>query len=357
MTARYVCLIAIAIALGACQEASIESTPDVVASVVTEPAMTTVIRDTIDAYGTVELTSQQVRIVDSAAEVIVDQILVSPGQSVAIGDPLLRVRASANSALELRKAQSDLTFAEASQARILRLRTEQLATNADVDAARQATANARAALANIRARGVGEVPTLLRAPADGIVTSVDVARAAMVPAGTALLHLADSGRVQARLGIEPADLRRLRKGQSVTLEATYEQTVVAAGVVAQIVAQIDPQSRLAAAIIEVPADAGLMPGATVRATIELARREHAIAVARAAVLYADQRPYVYVLDAGVARRVWVSLGREDSTRSEIVAGLTAGDPVVVVGNYELEDGMRADAEASADDAPAGPESQ
>ena len=65
MTARYVCLIAIAIALGACQEASIESTPDVVASVVTEPAMTTVIRDTIDAYGTVELTSQQVRIVDS----------------------------------------------------------------------------------------------------------------------------------------------------------------------------------------------------------------------------------------------------------------------------------------------------
>jgi RND family efflux transporter MFP subunit len=346
-----------ALALVACQDATVETAPEVVASVVVEPAAAAAFLETIDAYGSVDFATQQARILDSAAEVIVEQILVSPGQAVDIGDPLLRIRATANSALELSKAQTDLKFAEASQARTSRLLAQQLATNADVDTARQATANARAALANVRSRVGGDNSMILRAEAAGIVASVDVARAAIVPAGTPLLHLADSGRMQARLGIEPADLARLRQGQSVTLIATYDGMLVASGVVNQIVAQIDSQSRLAAAIVDLPPSAGLMPGTTVRATIELARRESAIAVARAAVLYADQRPYVFVLDAGIARQVWVAIGKDDGAHSEITGGLAAGDPVVILGNYELKDGMRAVAAATPTVAPLAPVSQ
>ena len=346
-----------ALALVACQDATVEPAPEVVASVVVEPATAAEFLETIDAYGTVGFATQQARIVDSPAEVVVDQILVSPGQSVGVGDPLIRIRATANSALELSKAQTDLEFAEASQARTSRLLAQQLATNADVDTARQATANARATLANVRSRVGGDNSMVLRAEAAGIVASVDVARAAIVPAGTPLLHLADSGRMQARLGIEPADLARLRRGQSVTLVATYDGTLVATAVIDQIVAQIEPQSRLAAAIVNLPPTSGLIPGTTVRATIELARREGAIAVAHAAVLYADGRPYVYLLDAGVAHQVWVAIGKDDGKRSEITSGLTAGDSVVILGNYELEDGMRAVAVTAPADAPLVPASR
>ncbi|MCE7932722.1 MAG: efflux RND transporter periplasmic adaptor subunit [Xanthomonadales bacterium PRO6] len=345
------------LALLACQDATVEPAPEVVASVVVEPAAAAAFLETIDAYGSVDFATQQTRILDSAAEVIVEQILVSPGQSVDVGDPLLRIRATANSALELSKAQTDLKFAESSQARTSRLLAQQLATNADVDTARQAAVNARAALANVRSRVGGEDSIILRAEAAGIVASVDVARAAIVPASAPLLHMADSGRMQARLAIEPADIARLRQGQSVTLVATYDGTLVASGVVNQILAQIDSQSRLAAVIVDLPPSAGLMPGTTVRATIELARRESAIAVSRAAVLYADQRPYVFVLDAGIAHQVWVAIGKDDGARSEITAGLAAGDPVVTLGNYELKDGMRAVAAATRTVAPLTPVSQ
>lgn len=346
-----------ALALVACQDATVEPVPEVVASVVVEPATAAAFLETIDAYGSVDSATQQTRILNSAAEVLVEQILVSPGQSVDVGDPLLRIRATANSALELSKAQTDLKFAESSQARTSRLFAQQLATNADVDAARQATVNARAALVNVRSRVGSDDSIILRAEAAGIVASVDVARAAIVPAGTPLLHLADSSRMQARLGIEPTDLSRLREGQSVTLVATYHGTRVASGVITQILAQIDSQSRLAAAIVDLPPSAGLLPGTTVRATIELARNESAIAVARTAVLYADQRPYVFVLDAGIARQVWVAIGKDDGARSEITAGLAAGDPVVILGNYELKDGMRAVAVAAPTVAPVAPVSR
>ena len=94
-----------------------------------------------------------------------------------------------------------------------------------------------------------------------------------------------------------------------------------------------------------------------RGTIELARRESAIAVAHAAVLYADQRPYVFVLDAGIARQVWVAIGMDDGAHSEITAGLAAGDAVVILGNYELKDGMRAVAAAAPSGEPLSPETQ
>lgn len=334
-------VVALVLALAACQEASIEPAPEVVTSVVVEAAAAGVFRETVEAYGTLSFAAQQGRIVDRAAEVVVDQILVSPGQAVAVGEPLLRIRATANSALELSKAQTELEFAEGSQARTARLLAQQLATHADVDLAQQATANARATLADVRSRvGDGEA-VMVRAEAAGIVVSVDAARAAIVPAGAPLLHLADSGQLQVRLGIEPADLARLRVGQPVTAIAVYDSAIVATGVIDEVVAQVDPQTRMAEAIVDLPQAAGLVAGTLVRASIELARREGAIGVAHAAVLYAGERPYVYVLTEGIAHQVWVVVGKDDGERSEITSGLVVGDSVVILGNYELEDGMHA----------------
>ena len=335
--------LALTLALAACQDTTVESEvePEVVASVVVEPAAVGVVLETMNAYGSVGFAPQQARISDSAAEVIVDEILVSPGQTVNVGDPLIRVHATANSALELSKAQSDLKFAQVAQARISRLREQQLATNAEVDQARQVMENARATLANVHSRVGNGDAGVVRATAAGVVMSVDVARAAIVPPGTPLLHLADGGQVQVRLGIEPADLARLRKGQSVTVSAVYDESLAATGVIDEVVAQIDAQSRVAGAIVNLPKAPGLISGASVRATIELARREGSISVPHSAVLYAGERPYVYVLQGELAHQTWVAVGKDDGTRTAIESGLATGDLVVIAGNYELEEGMRA----------------
>lgn len=339
MTGWRLCVPVLLLALAACREEAAEPAPAVVAGVIVEAAAIAQFRDIVDAYGSVNVPPRQARVLDSEASVIVDQVMVSPGQSVDVGTPLLRVRASADSTLELTRAKTELAFAEASQARTLRLFTQQLATNADVDLARQATANARATLASVHSRIGDGRAIVVQAPAAGIVVSVDVANAMLVPPGTPLLHLADSGPLQARLEVEPSDLGRVHQGQTVTLTAINNDAITATAVIAGLVAQIDPVSRMAEALVEVPPSSQLLPGTSVRAAIEVARREGALAVAHSAVLYAGDRPYVFVLKAGVARQVWVGVGQDDGKVTEITSGLGAGDLVVVEGNYELEDGM------------------
>ena len=332
---------ALLLTLVACREAPPEAAPTVVASVVVEPAASAVFSETVDAYGTVSYPPRQLRIADSAAELVVDQILVSPGQAVAAGEVLMRIHATANSALELRKAQTDLQFAQQARTRALKLFAQQLATNADVDLTRQAADIAQATLANAQSRVGNVTATDIRAEAPTVIASVDVARGAIVPAGTPLLHLADSGRLQVRLGIEPADLARVREAQSVTVTGIYDTSLAVTGVIDKVVSQIDPQSRLAEAIVNLPQTPGLIPGAMVRAQIELARKAGAISVLHSAVLHAGERPYVYVLRNGIAHQVWVGIGQDDGKRTEIQSGLAAGDPVVVAGNYVLEEGMSA----------------
>ena len=127
----------------------------------------------------------------------------------------------------------------------------------------------------------------------------------------------------------------------MTVTGIYDTSLAVTGVIDKVVSQIDPQSRLAEAIVNLPQTPGLIPGAMVRAQIELARKAGAISVLHSAVLHAGERPYVYVLRNGIAHQVWVGIGQDDGKRTEIQSGLAAGDPVVVAGNYVLEEGMSA----------------
>ena len=76
----------------------------------------------------------------------------------------------------------------------------------------------------------------------------------------------------------------------------------------------------------------------VRARVELAERSGVLTVPHRTVLYDGEQAFLYTLQDGVAHRVEVTVGQDDSDRIEIEAGLAAGVEVVD-GNYELADGM------------------
>ena len=56
-------------------------------------------------------------------------------------------------------------------------------------------------------------------------------------------------------------------------------------------------------------------------------------------LYQGGKAYVFVVQSGKAVRQWVDAGEDDGERVEIRSGLAANESVVVLGNYELQDGM------------------
>jgi RND family efflux transporter MFP subunit len=304
-----------------------------------ETAAARPMRETLSAYGVADYAPQSQTTVAATAEVLVDQILVAAGQTVEAGQPLLRLRNSANSLLELQKARVDAGTATRDLARTQRLYGEHLATNADLDAARQNAASARAAAASADSRMSGEGGRVVVAQHAGTVVSLDVARGDMVAAGAALLHLSSDNRMDVRLGIEPADVGKVRAGQKVVLHPVYDSSLSIEGVVGDVIGRIDPASGLAQTLVRLADTHGLLPGSGVRGEIEVMRRDAVLSVPRSAVLSEGEQSQVFVVDGKQARQVEVETGADDGARVEIVSGLKAGAVVVTEGNHELEDGM------------------
>lgn len=310
-----------------------------VAQIKTAPVAPLTLASTLEAYGSVGYSPKVLRMVDAPSEVMVLQVYVSIGQSVAAGDRLLSLRPTAGSMEELRKARTDLDFARAQASRTQRLFDQQLATNADRAAATQALETAQAIWASAQSRIRGEGEQALRAEVPGIVAGIDVERGDIAPADTVLIRLADTGQLQVRVGIEPSDLPRVQVGQLVSLSPVYDGQTTVDGTVTSVVAQVDPVTRLAEALVDLDAPTALLPGSTVRASIQVQRREGVLGIPRSAVLYSGDRAYAFVVEGGKARQTWIEPGQDDGDNVEIVSGLTAGQTVVVEGNYVLEDGM------------------
>ena len=324
---------------------SCSKSPDAVA----EPVATATVRvqtidskatsPSLDAYGTVGFPPENLHSLNAAAEVRVDRVLVSAGESVHRGQIMIVVQPTANTSLELSKARADLQFSTQELARVTALRQQQLATNTELASSRLAQNNARAMMNNVEAR-LGNQHGEIRANRDGFVAAVDAQQGDIVPAGGALLHIADYANLRLRLGVEPKDLNLIKENQTVSISAIYDANVAAKGHVVKLVRQIDPQTRLAEALVDVDANSGLLPGSTVKAAIDLSSRENALAVPRNAVLYFGERAYVFIVKDNKAEQTWVELGADSDNTFEILSGVKKGDQVVIEGNYELEDGMQ-----------------
>jgi multidrug efflux pump subunit AcrA (membrane-fusion protein) len=108
------------------------------------------------------------------------------------------------------------------------------------------------------------------------------------------------------------------------------------GRVSAVEPRIDPQTRLAAVLVTV--NSHLAAGQPLKGEIALARAEGP-AAPRAAVVYEADGTSLFVVDKGVAHKRTVKLGPERDDKVAILAGVKAGETVVVDGATVLEDGM------------------
>jgi RND family efflux transporter MFP subunit len=302
----------------------------------------------VDAYGHVELAASRSVVVAFPRPVRVLAVDVRVGQRVRRGQPLLRCAGAPGSELAWRQAQAALRQARAALARSQRLAAQQLASQADVDAARRALADARAQRDAARAQQLGTAAQTVRAAFDGVVEAVPVAPGAQLAAGAEALRLAPDSALQAVVGVSPAVAAQLHAGQPASVRAVFESTPAAAARVAQIAGALDARSRLVDVTLELArrrgaADGGAatawLPGAAVQATFALQPWQGWVVPRQAVLRDAAGQAYVFQDDHGRARRVDVALRRDTADASGISGALDAGLPLVVLGNYELSDGM------------------
>lgn len=270
----------------------------------------------------------------------VARLLVVQGQRVKRGAALATLASDPTARMSYAQATNALDFAQGELARVQELYALQLATESQVDGARRALRDAEANLAAQRGLGGDLGSATVLAPFDGVVVALVVAEGDRVPPGASLMQLGKLDVLRVQLGIEPDDSRLVKAGMPVTLAPVDEPGQTMQASIAQVQGLIDPKTRLVNALVTLPARAGnpLVPGMRVRATVLIGQRE-AWVMPRNAVLSDDQGDYVFQVADGRARRVPVKRELEAAGVAGVSGALDPALPLVVLGNYELQDGM------------------
>jgi RND family efflux transporter MFP subunit len=313
-------------------------TPSVL--VKTAPVVVKTLTDTLDTLGTLDPDPDRVLSLSLPHAGLINRVWVRLGQRVENGDQLLEVVTAPDARMQYLQAQSAVDFAQRELVRQQRLLGEQLATKAQVDAAMKNLQDARATLKALEQRGQDVTSETLRAPMKGIITRLDVSQGQRVQADTTAMLIAAEQRLIARLGVEPEDLASVRVGTPVTITSVFVPEVKIRSTIREVHAMINPDTQLVEVLAEIPdrQSGQLVLGSRILGRIELASRQ-SLAVPRSAVLGEAANAHVYIVDNGKARRVPVATGAEEGDIVGVSGALKVGDRVVILGNYELADGM------------------
>ena len=336
---RVACLLAtLAVAASVSRPAFADTAPS--ALVRTAALQRGVLQQDLDSVGTVRTASGGTLSVDFARAVRVRRVLVRAGQSVRHGQGLLEVDNTAAGDAAYAQAREALRFAKGELRRQLQLQRQQLATQSQVDAARRGLADAQATLAAQQAQGLGRAHELVRAPFDGVVQSVQASPGMQLAAGATALSLAPRTGLQAVVGVDPRDAAELRPGTAARVRSVFDPTQSVAATVLDVAGRVDPASgRVEVRLALGATPRWLLPGLAVQASLPLHAWSGWLVPRQAVLRDADGQAYVFQDDHGHARRVTVKVRGDEGERSAISGALTPSQPLVVLGNYELKDGM------------------
>lgn len=259
------------------------------------------------------------------------------GQRVAKDEVLVRLD-DADLKARLQQAQAAVDHAKAAhdQARIEFDRTEGLlkegnAAQIEFDRASNALRSAEAALRQAE-QARTEAATILDyavigSPIAGTVIDKKVEVGDMVQPGQVLLTLYDPTRMQLVASVRESLTHRLRIGQpiGVFVEAMNKQCQ---GNVSEIVPEAESASRTFSVKVTGPCPPGIYSGMFGRLLIPLGE-EDVLVMPAGGVRRIGQLDVVDVADAGLTRRRTVQLGRTFGSSIEVLAGLRAGEQVVL----------------------------
>lgn len=319
---------------------------EVTAAVSVVPIKEGTVTRAVDAYGSVVPAPGALFTLSVPFDCQVEKVPVSEGQAVSKGTLLLSVSGSPDAKLALAQARIEAAAARDTLRQVQERHGLKLADAAALAQARGAADAAEARLKSLQARRLDGLHDL-SAPADGIVYRLPFTRGALVPAGTPLADVADGGRLEARFGLEPAERGRFTPGSAVALQVVDGGGAAPVdGRIRAVSTAINPTTRLVDVYVALPQGSGLALGAYLKASFTAASAA-GLMVPYTAVLPGEAGFVLFTVKDGKAVRHVVTVTVENGEEEGVAgAGLAAGDPVVVSGNYELQDGMAVRVEPS-----------
>ncbi|MEO5810107.1 MAG: efflux RND transporter periplasmic adaptor subunit [Sphingomicrobium sp.] len=183
----------------------------------------------------------------------------------------------------------------------------------------------------------GNGMTTIRSPIGGVIQTLDVRRGMTLSAGQTLAQVSGLGTVWLNAAVPEAQSAGVRVGQPVRVELAAFPGESVFGRVIAVLPTAQAQSRTLTMRIELPNRGGrLRPGmfATVHITGDASG---GLLVPSEAVIRTGKRNLVMIVVAGGRYRpVEVQIGREGGGKTQILAGLAAGQKVVASGQFLLD---------------------
>ncbi|AMW05497.1 hypothetical protein GEMMAAP_13155 [Gemmatimonas phototrophica] len=296
----------------------------------------------------------------------VEAVLVQVGDSVAKGDPLLRL--DADVAREQYRAAEALATSAADGARSARAEqagaavqraerradyeriaplaggavsaAEVAASKASLDKAETDLERATARLAQAESQAVAATADravarraldelVLRAPVSGIVVARDVDPGNTVGAGAPLLRLADPSSLEVIAYVDETMLGSVRVGLPAKIAFLSQAGETSTGSVRAVGREVDSETREVELWIALPQPpARWAIGQRVDVRVETTPGAKGTTVPTAMISWEEDKAGVFVVDAGRARRVPVELGRADRDRVVVSGDVSPGDTIL-----------------------------
>lgn len=181
--------------------------------------------------------------------------------------------------------------------------------------------------------------TTVRAPIDGVVSERLVKAGNTITANSGIFRITDMDPLIAYLYVPEQEFRKLQAQQSVSMTVDALPDRAFNGRIQRISPVIDPKTATFKVTAEIPDESGkLKPGMFGRVNVIYDTRSDVPLVPRVALLSSESDTSVFVVEDGVAVTRDIEVGYTSRGSIEVVAGLTPGDQVVVIGQNGLKPG-------------------
>jgi len=267
---------------------------------------------------------------------VVTAIRFDEGQRVKAGDILIELE-DAEALAAVAAARAALVDSESQFERAQQLvKTKAIATAQFEQIAARREAD-RAALAAAQAR---KGDTVIRAPFNGRVGLRRISLGSLVSPTTVITTLDDTDTIKLDFDVPETAISQLAVGLPIAARSAAWPDIRFEGVVTTVDTRVDPISRTLTVRAALPNPEGrLRPGMFL--SVQLQRRDViALMIPEESIVPEQSRQFVWIVGAEerVERRE-VRTGRRRPGQVEIVAGLVAGERIVVEGTQKVRGGQ------------------
>ena len=205
--------------------------------------------------------------------------------------------------------------------------------------AKQMLASAQAAELIAR-KGLAD--TRLTAPFSGYIARKNADVGQNVLPGQEVVKLVNIDRVKVRISVPEDEIAGLRIGQEVMFRVSSLAGATFLGQISEKSVSADPISR-SYTVWATVANSGhrLLPGMICDVYTSVGRQDrHILLAANLVQIDVDNKPFIWVVERGMARRRSIVLGGNVGENVIVSSGLTEGDEVIVAGQQKVSDGQK-----------------